>query len=223
MKPIRYEDYESITDTIFYASNLQLQFSVKLYNKDMNGNRRSIYGETLYNTSSKYKDNYEVRKINRKIYCNLVLGNIRDTDFYKKDNVFITYQDMILLRQTLNSVANNVIKNIGVNSKGSLELKQTSNPDIIMLHGKRLEFIPIVLNYENEQMRGVRVTLNNYDNYNDISFDQFLGLKYIIDSFDMYGNAVSLLNYLGRPEFGTNTFNLNNNGSYSGMTNTSAF
>ena len=111
MKPIRYEDYESITDTIFYASNLQLQFSVKLYNKDMNGNRRSIYGETLYNTSSKYKDNYEVRKINRKIYCNLVLGNIRDTDFYKKDNVFITYQDMILLRQTLNSVANNVIKN----------------------------------------------------------------------------------------------------------------
>ena len=165
MKPIRYEDYESITDTIFYASNLQLQFSVKLYNKDMNGNRRSIYGETLYNTSSKYKDNYEVRKINRKIYCNLVLGNIRDTDFYKKDNVFITYQDMILLRQTLNSVANNVIKNIGVNSKGSLELKQTSNPDIIMLHGKRLEFIPIVLNYENEQMRGVRVTLNNYDNY----------------------------------------------------------
>ena len=92
-----------------------------------------------------------------------------------------------------------------------------------MLHGKRLEFIPIVLNYENEQMRGVRVTLNNYDNYNDISFDQFLGLKYIIDSFDMYGNAVSLLNYLGRPEFGTNTFNLNNNGSYSGMTNTSPF
>ena len=40
---------------------------------------------------------------------------------------------MILLKQTLNSVANNVIKNIGVNSKGSLELKQASNPDIIFI------------------------------------------------------------------------------------------
>ena len=53
---------------------------------------------------------------------------------------------------------------------------------------------------------GVRIELSNPSYYIEISVDRLMGLYYTINSFNMYQCALSMVNYLGRPEFGTNRY-----------------
>ena len=97
------------------------------------------------------------------------------------------------------------------NSNNKLELNKVYDPVIIELYNKRLEMIPVVLNYESTQSRGVRITLHNCNNYSDITMDQFMGFKYVLEHMDIYGYTLSILSYLGRPEPGTNNYSMINN------------
>ena len=57
----------------------------------------------------------------------------------------------------------------------------------------------------------VRLHINNY--YTDIPLDKFLAFKYIIDTIDMYNSAQLLINYNGRPDYGTNLYEFTNTDS----------
>lgn len=73
--------------------------------------------------------------------------------------------------------------------------------------GKYIEFVPYIIdrgiaNVDKEP--GVRMYLSSPDNYCDMNLDRIMGLYYSVMSFNMYLSASNMLNYVGRPEPGTN-------------------
>lgn len=208
MGMLKYDNYESIIDTIFMAGNIALKFHVALHYKDKNNKRKSSHGEYSYNTNRYGNDDQNVISVYRNISCYLTIENIRKTEYYDKESIMVLVQDVYYLRSRMNDI-NKILSNAYQrNSNGNLELGKVFEPVKIVLNGKTIEVIPIIINNENIPggTQGIRITLNSYENYSDITIDQFMGLKYIIDTFDMYGYAITILNYI-KPEKGTNNFN----------------
>lgn len=80
--------------------------------------------------------------------------------------------------------------------------------------GKSIKIDPIVVKMgEIDEARGMRIYLNGLDDYIDMTNDRFMGFVYNINSIYLYGAAQNLLNYLQRPEYGTNTTSFNSNNS----------
>ena len=76
-----------------------------------------------------------------------------------------------------------------------------------------IQFDPVVVVWENtgDQTPGVRVTLGDPSIYADISVDKLFALLYTISGFNMYQSAQLLVNYLGRPNFGLNLYEIEDN------------
>lgn len=209
---LHYEDYESITDTIFSCSNIVLKFSVRLSYKGTDDKRKLYYRECTYN-SSKY--NQPLTSIQRKISSYLILENVKPNENGEKESIIMTYQDMYHVKNKFTEMSNVLMNAYQYNSNNKLELNGVYDPVCIFAGGKHIEMIPIILNYDSTQVRGVRLTLQSCDNFIDITIDQFSALKYILENMDIYGYTLSILAFLGRPEFGTNNFTVggNNNNS----------
>lgn len=208
MGMLKYDNYESIIDTIFMGGNIALKFHVSLHYRDKNNMRKSSHGEYSYNTNRYGNDEQNVVSVYRNISCYLTIENIRKTEYYDKESIMILMQDVYYLRSRMNDIHKILTNAYQRNSNGNLELGKVFEPVKIILNGKTIEVIPIIINNENIPggTQGIRITLNSYENYSDITIDQFMGLKYIIDTFDMYGYAITILNYI-KPEKGTNNFN----------------
>lgn len=201
---LHYEDYETVSDTIYSFGNFTLKFITKLSYNNQGDNRRHYYSECTYN-SQKY--NKPLTSIQRKINSYLLIENFKFADDGKKEYFMIRYQDMYEVRLKFAIMQSIMSEAYVYNSNNRLELSKVYDPVCIDVNGRHLEMIPVVLNYDSSQSRGVRITLQTCDNYSDITLEQFLGLKYILDNADIYGYTLSVLSYLGRPEFGTNNYN----------------
>ena len=78
-----------------------------------------------------------------------------------------------------------------------------------LMFDKYLEFEPSILEFENgEQMIGVRIYINSDANSIFMEISRFLGFKDFIENFNMYQSAQLMLNYLQRPEYGTNLYDI---------------
>ena len=78
-------------------------------------------------------------------------------------------------------------------------------------YNKYIEFEPSILNYDNnEQDIGIRIYINSDVNSLFMEVSRFLAFKDFIDNFNMYQSAQLMINYLQRPEYGTNIYNINN-------------
>lgn len=205
MPMLKYEDYESVIDTIYSAGNVSLKLHCRLMTSNKNNNRQSIYKEFTY-CSSKYNQPEQVTNIYRTISCYLSIGNIRSIDGVVKETIPILMQDIYYVRAQFDIIYKILLSAFQTNSNGKLELAKVYDPVILSLSGKKIEFIPVVINNENHnyQDRGVRIILDNYDNYSDISIDQFMAFKYNIDCINMYQSALSILSYMGKPDNGYN-------------------
>ncbi len=71
--------------------------------------------------------------------------------------------------------------------------------------GSYIEFKPIIIEKStgvDDKEPGIYMGLS--DSYGvRLTLNRFMGFKYIIDSINMYESAQLLLNYFGRPEFGS--------------------
>ena len=68
-----------------------------------------------------------------------------------------------------------------------------------------IEFEPIICQYsDGTYKQGVRIYLNSNEVYVDLDIDRFMELYYIIDTMDMYQNAIILLNYIAPKVYGNN-------------------
>lgn len=77
--------------------------------------------------------------------------------------------------------------------------------------GKFISFEPVVINFNSKSVEGVRMYLNSDNTYIDIPYEmKFIGFADIILHFDLYLAAQNMLNYFGRPEFGTNSITIGN-------------
>ena len=75
--------------------------------------------------------------------------------------------------------------------------------------GKYIHLSPTIIDRGMPNMDkepGVRIELSSPSYYIEISVDRLMGLYYTINTFNMYQCALSMVNYLGRPEFGTNRY-----------------
>lgn len=76
---------------------------------------------------------------------------------------------------------------------------------------KYIEFTPVIIDRgmaNADKEPGVRIYFSSPSNYIDINLDRLMGLHYTVSKFNMYQCALSLINYLQRPEFGTNRFEM---------------
>lgn len=75
--------------------------------------------------------------------------------------------------------------------------------------GNYIKIYPIVIERGTtaaDQEPGVRIELDSSSVYVDINLTRLVGLHYTISRCDMYQCALSIVNYIQRPNFGTNRF-----------------
>lgn len=210
MRPISYIDYDKLSDDVLYLGNkLTLRMNVSLSRKQEPDNRYFFHKEYSYGSL------YSKRKL---------ISIKRSYDYYLsfdksdlRNIVIIRPQDMIVLQRALERAVlwfeDKEHNAFYVKNKKLIVKKQ--KPIVVegLAMDGYIEFQPIVLLTENDnkQSPGIRLTLGREDCFSDITVDKFYGLVYTISTFRLYEAAQNLLNYLGRPEFGTNLYEMEDN------------
>ena len=82
---------------------------------------------------------------------------------------------------------------------------------VLLSFDNYIEFEPSILNLDNgDQLIGVRMYLNSDRETLFIDINKFLAFKYFIENFNMYQSAQLMINYLQRPDLGTDIFDIGN-------------
>lgn len=208
-------DYDKLSDDLFYlGSGIVLRLNVVLAKKKEDGSRNYFHKEYLY--GSKYIDKNKVITMRRNFDYYLTI----DKYCMYEQTVIIRIQNMILMKMKLKEVSKWFSDGeTFILKKGKLVIQKKPKPIIVSglsMH-KSLRFEPIVIDWENsgQQQPGVRMVLNESDIYTDISIDNFYGFLYLIDTLNLYESAQLMINYLGRPSFGSNLTEFDNGNDFS--------
>ena len=200
--------YEKITDDIMIIANrvvLRMNVSLSYYNQE----------------NKRYNFHREVEYYSQKANKNLI--NIkRNFDYYltiehtiNKDYIRIGLRDILKLRYALDESYKFFIdqkyKNLYAKKDGELILYMKTDPIIITVSmDKYLRFEPCVYtDFRGEAQRGLRMFLSSTQSYCDISISNLEAFKYIIDTINLYESAQLMINYIERPDFGTNLYTFN--------------
>lgn len=209
MQAITFIDYEKISDDLYFlGQNVLLRFNVQLAKKSDDGRRFHYHKEYEYN-SNKYIDKSNLVSIRRSFDYYLSL----ERTVGDRESIMIRAQDMIILRGKINQATKWYFNNnlYAVKKDKLIMLGKQEPIKITNLAGSKWIMLePTILQYENQYTPGLRLYLSSESNYIDISVDKFMGLVYLIDSINMYESAQLLLNYLQRPQFGTNLYSFEN-------------
>lgn len=199
-------DYDTVQDKVYYLGyGTYVCFTVKLAKKDKDGNRIHFHKEYEYNSS--YIDTEKAVSIKRDFDFYLTIEN-------KSENIYIQIRMENIIG--LNSILQNMV-NLLMNDKlwaikeRKLIMKGAVSPMTIDLPmDKWLSFEPTVIQYDNNQFnKGVQILLSDNGKFINIDIDKFMGLVYLLNTFDMYGNALSIVNYLNWSSYGTNLVSFN--------------
>ena len=206
-KPIiLFDDYDKISDDVLYlGSKTYLRMNVLLSNKFDKDNvprRESFHKEFRYD--SKYS-NRKLITIRRSFSYHL---SIDKTD--SRVSINIRPQDIILLRSKLKMVSSWFDDGTFGSKNNQLIVYKQRQPIVIqgLLFNNYIQFDPVAIIWEQtgSQEPGVRMTLSDPNEFIDIPVDKFFGLMYVIQTINMYESAQLLINYIQRPEYGTNMY-----------------
>lgn len=190
-------DYDKITDDLMYIGySTTLQCSTTLSRRDKKTNERiSFHKEYGY-----IKNGERLNSIKRNYSCFLIINN-----YYAKAYVMIGINDIILMRYRLQQVEKWFSSCFGIKND-KLYITRQQKPVVVdsLAENKWIEFLPTVITREDgTQIQGVNMNLYN-ECVVEISIDNFYGMKYIIDTINLIDMANHMINYLGRPQLGTN-------------------
>lgn len=215
--PIKFVQYDKLSDDLYFLGfNAILKFNVTLSKKGEDGKRHHFHKEFEY-MSEKYNEKLITMK--RSFDFFLSIENMKQCDNGVKEFIMIRAQDMYHVKDRLHAASRWFL------SKDFEKLYARKNNELIMLGkvepieiaylamDKYIIIEPIIYSYDDRKDRGVRLYLSSPNNYVDMNVDKFMGLIYLIDSINMYQSAQLLLNYLGRPELGTNMYQFNSIGN----------
>lgn len=212
MCKIAYNDYDRITDKVMWLTNgVTLNFTVDLF-----------YLRASQNSENKIKENFH------KEYLYKVDGVqrvkiVRDFNYYytieastkdDKQRVRIFSNNIYFVIFSLEQAMKWFVGEDGINfvfskdSDGKIFIPNHINPIIIDLaFGETMELRPSVLENKDEGIIGVNVYLNGSNNAFFIDSNTLFSLMHMLKTCNMYMMAQNMLSYIGRPEFGTNSFN----------------
>ena len=201
-------NYNKITDVLLQlGGGACVQMNVLLYQKDMKGERKSCHNEYLIENNHQYG-------VTIKRTYNFFLSINKNVDHAY---VMITPNDIILIRMKLEQATKwftngNTFKRAA--DTNQLVIPKRKNPILVELSTEKkwFTFIPVVIEKEEGstviQTQGIRMNL--YDQaLIDLTIDRFYGMKYLFDTVDMFTLASNMMNYIGRPKFGTNLKGIN--------------
>lgn len=203
MVKIVHNDYEKISDTVFWIDrNWVLKFVVRL-NKYTEKGKDNFHKEFGYNT----KNGFGV-SINRSFDYFLQLeSTARDSNGFK-DTITITQNDIYFFQFKLAKAVEWFTGNQTIFARKGGEIfipSKTYSERVDLTFGDYIEMEPSVIKYDNgNQIIGVRFYLGNDVVNFFMDVNKFLSFNYFISTFNMYLAAQGLLAYLGRPEYGTN-------------------
>lgn len=209
IRPIEFLDYDKLSDDVLYlGSKCYLRMNVSLSTKKEPDQRYHYHKEFRYD-SPYGGDSKKLVSIKRSFNYYLSFEITQNN----KIGVMILPQDMILLRVKLNDVRKWF-------DDGTFRLKEKNiivaktNQSIILdglSEQKYIKFDPIVIVFDSgDQTPGVRLSLGGGkgSEFADISVDKFYALLYTINELNMYQAALEIINYLGRPNYGTNLYDM---------------
>ena len=191
-------DYNKITDDLLNIGyNTSVQIVVSLSEKRRTGELDHFHHEFSYLNDSGQERASIKRNIN--VYLQIVK--------FKEQYVIVGVNDIILMRNTLQSIEHWFQDRTFGIKNDRLYVVSKKKPKIVsgLAQGKWLQFEPVVITYEDQtQIQGIRMTLSDPSVYTDIEVNKFYGLLYFFEKVDLFGMAQNMLNYLGRPDFGSN-------------------
>lgn len=157
------------------------------------------------------------RSFHREVQTNNGIKITRDFSYYYTieksgdnfDSIMIRVQDMILLRRLANKALEWFDGNNVFMIKDKKLIAMPEKPIVLsgLAGNKILRFDPIVYQYDESSpvAPGVRLSIGSLDVFTDIDVNKFFGFVYLLEN-DMFARAQNLIQYLGRPEFGTNLY-----------------
>lgn len=205
---IKHDRYNKISDDIYMIGhNAMLKMNVSLYSNSEN------YGKISYHKEFEYYDQVSQSNMitmKRGYDYYLSIENMRSIEGSAKEFIRIGMREIMLVRQAFNAAVtwftSKEYEDIYAYSKNKLIMARKTDPIEInnLPMGKFIILEPIIVEYNEQQDRGVRVYLSSSGNYADLSMYNFMGLTQTLNDVNMILCAQSMLTYLGRPEFGTN-------------------
>lgn len=207
---IIYNDYEKISDICMWLSNdYVLKFTVELNKHNDKYGKSNFYKEIGYTIDEDYRVN-----INRDFIYYLSIESIKKTLDGNKLNIRIGLNDIYFLKykleQAISWFTDKYFENLFARDNNN-KIVMTMKPNPIKIDlsfGNYIEIEPSIFTFDNtlEQLTGVRIYLSSDSNSLFMNVNTLFGFKYFIDTFNMYQSAQNMLNFLGRPEYGTNYF-----------------
>ena len=216
MVRIVHNDYDKISDRVlWFNQDWALHFNVDL-NKAYTTKSGS---KAISNFHKEYgymnEDRYAV-KISRDFNYYLSIESTKRNVDGNKIVIRIGMHDLYFLKYKLDEVIKwFTVNNIFAKNKGKIFIPTKPNPIKVSLQRDTcyLEFEPCVIYNNEEEFIGVRCFLNSSTTFFFMNVNTLLTFNHFISNFNMYEAALSLVNYISRPENGTNYMDVdvNNN------------
>ena len=210
-----HNDYDRISDKVMWLGfGATLNFNIDLYymKKDLNTNEKikeNFHREYLYKLNPN-DISYRVKIIRDFTYYFTIELSTKDV----KDRVVIGPDQIYFVIFNLKKVLQWFIGEDGivtVFSRKDGKLFIPTHPEPIRINlafGNYIEFEPAIDMCNGHETIGVRAFLNNDSTFFFINSDTLFSLYHMLSTCNMYGLAQNMLNYIGRPEYGTNSYNI---------------
>lgn len=213
---IEHKMYDKISDDlIFLGQNCIVRFNVSLSNYNSETEEFNSYHREYVR---KNKNGDSSILIRRSFNYYISIENIKyDPILGIKEYIMIGVNDIQLLISTLEAVSNWFVESNNIytkNAEGKLFVKANNCSLYIenLPMGKWLSFFPTIISYPNgDEALGVRIHLSDKNNFTDVNLSNFMGFLYQIKNINMFTSAQNMINYLQRPEFGSNLNDFSNN------------
>lgn len=196
---INYEDYNKISDVMLNLGDhgcLKCVVSLNYLNlsKFKVNFHREVQNNTGFSINRNFQYFYSIEKKTDDVW----------------GNVMIRAQDLILLKRKLAECLKWFDENKTFCIKDNkLIIYPTKRIFLQGLAGNKwLGFEPVVIQYDDSSpvAPGVRITLGDDSIYLDVDVSKFYALVELLETTPLYVVAQNMVNYLGRPDFGTNLY-----------------
>lgn len=194
---IEHSDFNKLADVVYrLSSNVTIKANVELVKVGIDGTKKSFHREVQTSNGI---------KMTREFVYYYTFERAGD-DYV---SIMIRVSDMILFQRRLNDMLKwfEDGKTFVVKNKKLVLLPTKSLVIPGLAANKYIQFDPIVYQFDESSpvSPGVRITLGDPDNYVDIDVDKVYGMKYALEA-NMFLVSQNIVNYLGRPDFGTNLY-----------------
>lgn len=209
---IGWKNYAKISDEIFASNNISLKMNVNLIKEipiqDGTKRRKLFHLEFGY----KDKEGSDVYSIHRSFDYYLSIENTAKLSDGYKEFIRIGITEIDNFRLEFSKVFRWIHdENLFItDSNGRLYINKDIKP--IFIGGlppknKFIAFEPAVGDIDNP-FKAIKIVLNSQSNVILIPINKFMGFYHVIMNINLYNAAQNIVNYFGRPAYGSNLYKI---------------